>query len=285
MASHASAFPAVSRRRLLHRFVCTPYCRNFAWALDYPTRSVNFIVPYPAAARPTLRRAWVGQSLSAGVGTQSSLKTKAAAQPDRDESAAKERAGRLYGACHTDIVTSAPHIFKMSHRPATRADAVVQLSHQPVVLAVHPRSVQHARRVHRARQNSGHDICDSGIGRKTTHHAEWFAALAGISCACAYRGGAPALNDLIAAREDRVTRLDAAHPASQSRNPTADGAIDGAACTDAADDADLPRTRVLVSGDRAVDRRSSAGWNARPGRRAVNLEIIGPLAKRLCAQA
>jgi tripartite-type tricarboxylate transporter receptor subunit TctC len=78
---------------------------------------------------------------------------------------------------------------------------VVQLSRQPVVLAVHPSLGINtlAEFVALAKQQPGMSFATSGIGTQQHITAEWFASLAGIKLAhVPYRGGAPALNDLIA---------------------------------------------------------------------------------------
>jgi tripartite-type tricarboxylate transporter receptor subunit TctC len=98
-------------------------------------------------------------------------------------------------------VTSAPHIFKMSIDPLKALAPVIQLSHQPVVLAVHPALGVGtlAEFITLAKQQPGLSFATSGIGTQQHVAAEWFAALAGIRLAhVPFRGGAPALNDLIA---------------------------------------------------------------------------------------
>jgi tripartite-type tricarboxylate transporter receptor subunit TctC len=96
----------------------------------------------------------------------------------------------------TDIVTSAPHIFKMSIDPLKALAPVIQLSHQPVVLAVGVGTL--AEFITLAKQQPGLSFATSGIGTQQHVAAEWFAALAGIRLEhVPYRGGAPALNDLL----------------------------------------------------------------------------------------
>jgi tripartite-type tricarboxylate transporter receptor subunit TctC len=89
----------------------------------------------------------------------------------------------------------------MSIDPLKALAPVIQLSHQPVVLAVHPALGVGtlAEFITLAKQQPGLSFATSGIGTQQHVAAEWFAALAGIRLAhVPYRGGAPALNDLIA---------------------------------------------------------------------------------------
>jgi tripartite-type tricarboxylate transporter receptor subunit TctC len=79
---------------------------------------------------------------------------------------------------------------------------VIQLSRQPVVLAVHPSlgvsSI--AELIAIAKQQPGLNYAlGGGAGNNQHVVAEWFAHIAGIKLAqVTYRGGAPAINDLIA---------------------------------------------------------------------------------------
>jgi tripartite-type tricarboxylate transporter receptor subunit TctC len=116
------------------------------------------------------------------------------------ESAAKSTPDGYTVLVTTDIVTSAPHIFKMSIDPLKALAPVIQLSHQPVVLAVHPALGVGtlAELITLAKQQPGLSFATSGIGTQQHVAAEWFAALAGIRLEhVPYRGGAPALNDLL----------------------------------------------------------------------------------------
>ena len=100
-----------------------------------------------------------------------------------------------------DQVTSAPHVFKVSFDPLKDFVPVIQLSRQPVVLAVHPKlgvgSV--AELVALAKQRPGLSYATSGVGSQQHMTAEWFAQIAGIKLEhVPYRGGAQAINDLVA---------------------------------------------------------------------------------------
>ena len=78
---------------------------------------------------------------------------------------------------------------------------VIQVSRQPVVLAVHPKlgvsSI--AELVALAKQRPGLSYATSGVGSQQHMAVEWFARLAGIKLEhVPYRGGAQAINDLVA---------------------------------------------------------------------------------------
>jgi tripartite-type tricarboxylate transporter receptor subunit TctC len=78
---------------------------------------------------------------------------------------------------------------------------VIQLSRQPVALAVHPSLgvSSLAELVALARERPGMSFATSGVGSQQQFVAEWFAKIAGIKLAhVPYRGGGQAINDLIA---------------------------------------------------------------------------------------
>jgi len=78
---------------------------------------------------------------------------------------------------------------------------VIQLTRNPVVLAVHPSlavtSIDELIRA--AKTQPGIGYATSGVGTQQHFVAEWFAQIAGIKLNhVPYRGGGPAINDLIA---------------------------------------------------------------------------------------
>jgi tripartite-type tricarboxylate transporter receptor subunit TctC len=179
-----------------------PALPHYASALDYPTRTVRFIVPYPAGGATDAAARVVGEFLSRSFGQQIVVENKSGGGSLIGvESAAAGVPDGYTVLVTTDIVASAPHTFKMRIDPLKALKPVVQLSRQPVVLAVHPSLGINtlAEFVALAKQQPGMSFATSGIGTQQHVTAEWFASLAGIKLAhVPYRGGAPALNDLIA---------------------------------------------------------------------------------------
>ena len=101
-----------------------------------------------------------------------------------------------------DAVASNPHVYKVAHDPLKDLVPVVQLSRQPVVLAVHPSLGVStlAELVALVKQEPGLRYA-TGSGQGSPQHmvVQWFAKLAGIEVEqVAYRGGGAAINDLIA---------------------------------------------------------------------------------------
>jgi tripartite-type tricarboxylate transporter receptor subunit TctC len=196
--------PSTRRRFLQFAAVAAsaPALPRYASALDYPTRAIRFIVPYPAGGATDAAARVVGEFLSRSFGQQIVVENKSGGGSLIGvESAAAGGPDGYTVLVTTDIVASAPHTFKMRIDPLKALMPVVQLSRQPVVLAVHPSLGTNtlAEFVALAKQQPGMSFATSGIGTQQHITAEWFASLAGIKLAhVPYRGGAPALNDLIA---------------------------------------------------------------------------------------
>jgi tripartite-type tricarboxylate transporter receptor subunit TctC len=186
LAVGAAALPAVSRK---------------VSAQTYPSRPIRFIVPYPPGGATDVAARTIGEYLSRSLGQQIVVENKSGGGSLIGvESAAKSTPDGYTVLVTTDIVASAPHTFKMSIDPLKALAPVIQLSHQPVVLAVHPAlgvSTLDAF-IALAKQQPGLSFATSGVGTQQRMAAEWFASLAGIKLAhVPYKGGAPALNDLM----------------------------------------------------------------------------------------
>ena len=193
-------------RRKFFRFAvgvaALPAMSRIARAQAYPTHPVRFVVPYPPGGATDAAARVVGEFLSRSLGQQIVVENKSGGGSLIGvESAAASAPDGYTVLVTTDIVTSAPHTFKMRIDPLKALTPVVQLSRQPVVLAVHPSLgiSTLGEFVALAKQQPGMSFATSGIGTQQHVTAEWFASLAGIKLAhVPYRGGAPALNDLIA---------------------------------------------------------------------------------------
>jgi len=99
-------------------------------------------------------------------------------------------------------VSSNAHIYKMPIDPLKALMPVVQISRQPIVLAAHPSlgvgTLSELTAL--AKQQPGLQFgTGSGVGSSQAMVVLWYAKLAGITLKqVPYRGGAPAINDLIA---------------------------------------------------------------------------------------
>jgi len=192
------------RRQFLHLAAgaaALPVASRSAWAQAYPTRPVRIIVPFPAGGSADVGTRIVADYLSRSLGRQFFIENRSGAGGNIGIEAAAKSApdGYTLLATGNDVVASAPHL---NIDPLKDLLPVIQLSRQPVVLAVHPslgvKSV--AELVALAKRAPGLNYAlGGGPGRLQHVVMAWFAKIAGIKLLeVTYRGGAPAINDLLA---------------------------------------------------------------------------------------
>jgi tripartite-type tricarboxylate transporter receptor subunit TctC len=194
------------RRKFLHLATgaaALPAALRFAWAQAYPERPVRIIVPFPAGGSTDVGARIIGEYLTRAFSRQVYVENRSGAGGNIGiEAAAKSAPDGYTLLVSTDHVASSPHAFKLNIDPLKDLMSVIQLSRQPVVLAVHPslgvNSI--AELIAVAKQQPGLNYAlGGGAGGQQHVVAEWFAKIAGIKLApVAYRGGTPAINDLLA---------------------------------------------------------------------------------------
>jgi tripartite-type tricarboxylate transporter receptor subunit TctC len=173
-----------------------------AAAQDWPSRPVRFIVPFPAGGSTDVGARLVGEYLSRSLRQQIVVENKSGANGNIGiETAAKSPPDGYTVLVTTDAVSSNPHVYKMNIDPLKSLTPIIQLARQPMVLAAHPSLgvVSLAELIALAKRQPGlRYATGSGVGAQHMV-AQWFASIAGIKLEqVPYRGGAPALNDLIA---------------------------------------------------------------------------------------
>jgi tripartite-type tricarboxylate transporter receptor subunit TctC len=173
-----------------------------AQAQDWPSRPLRFIVPFPAGGSTDVGARLTGEHLSRSLGQQIVVENKSGANGNIGmETAAKSAADGYTVLVTTDAVSSNPHVYKMNIDPLKELTPVIQLSRQPIVLAAHPSLgvASLTELIALAQQQPGlRYATGSGVGGQHMV-VQWFASIAGIKLEqVPYRGGAPAINDLIA---------------------------------------------------------------------------------------
>jgi tripartite-type tricarboxylate transporter receptor subunit TctC len=169
---------------------------------EWPSRPVRFIVPFPAGGSTDVAARVIGEALSRTLGQQIVVENKSGASGIVGmEAAAKSAPDGYTILIMTDQIASTPHVFKMSVDPLKDLVPVVQLSRQPVALAVHPSLGVNSltELIALAQTSPGMSFATSGVGSQQQFVAEWFAKIAGIRLDhVPYRGGGQAINDLVA---------------------------------------------------------------------------------------
>jgi tripartite-type tricarboxylate transporter receptor subunit TctC len=169
---------------------------------DWPGRPIRVIVPFPAGGSTDVGGRVIADVLSRALGQQIYIENKSGGSGSLGmEAAAKSAPDGYTILVSTDQVTTLPHIMKMNVDTLHDLVPVIQLSRQPVVLAVHPSLGVDtvAGFIALAKARPGMSYATSGIGSQQHIAAAWFAQLAGIKLEhVPYRGGGQAINDLIA---------------------------------------------------------------------------------------
>ncbi len=187
---------------LLFAFAITSPHSTIA-AESWPNRPIHFIVPFPPGGSTDVAARVVGDYLSRTIGRQVVVENKSGANGNIGiEYAAKSTPDGYTILIATDAVSTNPHVYKMDFDPLKELVPVIELSHQPIALAAHPSLgvTTLAELTAMAKQQSGLRFATgSGAASLQAVVALWYAKLAGITLEqVPYRGGAPAINDLIA---------------------------------------------------------------------------------------
>jgi tripartite-type tricarboxylate transporter receptor subunit TctC len=172
-----------------------------AQAQSWPTKTVRLIVPYPPGGATDVAARAVADRISPALGQSVLVENRAGAGGNIGiEHAVRSDPDGYTVLVAPDFVTSAPHVYKLNYDPMTQLLPVIQLSRQPVILAVHPSLgvTDVAGLVALAKQKPGMGFATSGAGSQQHMAAEWFAKLAGIQLThIPYKGGGQAISDFI----------------------------------------------------------------------------------------
>jgi tripartite-type tricarboxylate transporter receptor subunit TctC len=172
-------------------------------AQQWPSRSIQVIVPYAAGGSTDVAARLVGEYLSRALGQHVVIENKTGANGNLGI----ELASKAAPDGHTilivpEAIVSNPHANKVNYDALKDFVPVVQISRQPIVLAAHPElgAKTIAELVALAKQQPGMRFgIGSGLGSPQHMMTMWFAKIAGIELeAVPYRGGGQAINDLIA---------------------------------------------------------------------------------------
>jgi tripartite-type tricarboxylate transporter receptor subunit TctC len=175
---------------------------RIGFAFDYPMRPVRIIVPVPAGGSTDHAARLIGEYLSRTFGQQFFVDNRPGGGGNLGiETVAHSVPDGNTVLIVTDRAASAPHIFKLSVDPLKDLVPVIQISRQPVVLAVHRslavNSMAEFKSVVQGRGAIGY--ATSGVGTEQHLVGAWFAKLSGLKLEhVPYRGGGQAINDLIA---------------------------------------------------------------------------------------
>lgn len=196
----------LSRRKILHLAggaATAPALPHLAFALEYPARPVRIIVGFPAGGPGDIVARLTGKWLSERLGQSFIIDNKPGAGGNVAAEAAVHAAADGYTLMQftpSNAISVSLHK-KLNYDPLRDLTPVAGAVRAPLVMEVNPslpvKSV--AEFIAYAKANSGRvNLASAGIG--TTPHlaGELFRMMAGIDLVhVPYRGGAPALVDLL----------------------------------------------------------------------------------------
>lgn len=180
-----------------------------AAAQNYPSRLVRVVVAYPAGGSIDTVARLVAQRLAPAMGQQFLVENRSGAAgiigTDMVAKAAPDGHNLLMGSAAA--VASAPSMYaKLPYNPQRDLAPVILVANQPNVLLLHPsvpaRSVKEFIAVTKSNPDK-FNYGSSGVGATQHMTAELFAMMTGAKIVhVPYRGGAPAITDLITGQID-----------------------------------------------------------------------------------
>jgi tripartite-type tricarboxylate transporter receptor subunit TctC len=189
--------------RVILAFAASCLLAQTAQAQQWPSRPLQVIVPFAPGGSTDVAARLIGQHLSRVFGQQVVVENRTGANGNLGTEAAAKAApdGHTILVVPESIVSNA-HVYKVNYDPMKDFAPVIQISRQPIVLAVHPdlgvKTI--AELVALAKKQPGMRFA-TGSGQGSQQHMVtlWFAQIAGIQLEqVSYRGGGQAINDLIA---------------------------------------------------------------------------------------
>jgi tripartite-type tricarboxylate transporter receptor subunit TctC len=195
----------ITRRYFMLTLAALPFAAaktGTAHAQSYPAKPIRFVVPFPAGGSTDVGARLIAENLSRAFGQQVYVENKSGANGTIGVEEAAKSAPDGYTILVTiDSVASNPHVFHTNIDPSKDLLPVIQVSRQPIVLAVHPSLGVNslAELIALAKKQPGLPYATgSGLGSPQHMAVQWFAQIAGITLEqVPYRGGGQAINDLL----------------------------------------------------------------------------------------
>lgn len=172
-----------------------------AQAQSWPAKPVRIVIAFPPGGATDVAVRSIADPVSQALGQPLVVENRGGASGAVGaETVLRAPADGYTFLATADALASTPHLFKLSFDPLKEFLPVVQLSLQPVVLAVHPALGVGtlAELVAELKKSPGMSYATSGAGSQQHFTAEWFAKSAGVTLNhIPYRGGGQAITDLV----------------------------------------------------------------------------------------
>ncbi|MBL8381097.1 MAG: tripartite tricarboxylate transporter substrate binding protein [Burkholderiales bacterium] len=170
-------------------------------AQAWPSKPVRIVVAFAPGGSLDFVTRNVAERLSQDLGQTFVVENRAGANGNlAAEHVAKQPADGYVVLATADALPAGAHLHQLGFDPLKDLVPVIQLTRQPVILAVHPSLGvgSLAELVALAKSKPGIGYATSGAGSGQHIAGEWFARLAGISLThVPYKGGGQAIIDLV----------------------------------------------------------------------------------------
>jgi tripartite-type tricarboxylate transporter receptor subunit TctC len=174
---------------------------SFAFAQEWPARPVRIIVAFPPGGSTDIVMRALGDLVSRSLGQPMPIENRVGANGNVAADFVAKQPGDGYTVLATaDALVSSPHLYPLAFDSMKDFTPVIQLTRQPIVLAVHPStgagSIQELVALAKAKPGLGFATSGAGSGQHIV--GEWFAQLAGLKLThVGYKGGGQAITDLV----------------------------------------------------------------------------------------
>ena len=193
--------------RHFRRFALVAMCLAFgfgdAWAQDYPSRTIRWVVPYPPGGATDIVARIIAQYLTERLGQQVIIENR----PGAGNNLGTENVVRAAPDGYTLLLVNPAHAINASLYPKLPfdfikdIDSVVGIMRVPNVMEVHPSvpAKTVAEFIAHAKANPGKvNWATSGNGTSVHLSGELFKMMTGVNLLhVPYRGSAPALTDMV----------------------------------------------------------------------------------------
>ena len=175
-----------------------------AWAQDYPSKPIRFVIPYPAGGPTDILGRVVGQKLSENIGQPVVIENK----PGASGMIGAEQVARAKPDGYTILVNASIHVINPSLYSKMAFDAVkdfapvTQLASVPLVLVVSPSVPANSvgELIGLAKASPGKlNFASSGVGAAPHLAGELLKSMTGTDIVhVPYKGSSPAITDVVA---------------------------------------------------------------------------------------
>jgi len=174
---------------------------SLALAQAWPSKPVRIVIAFAPGGATDVAVRSVAEPVSQALGQPVVIENRAGASGAVAADAVLRSGADGYTLLATaDVMASTPHLFKLSFDPLKDFVPVIQLTLQPVVMAVHPSLgvTNLAELVALLKKSPVMSYATSGAGSQQHFTAEWFAKTIGVTLNhVPYKGGGQAITDLV----------------------------------------------------------------------------------------